>query len=885
MKVAAGAHLGPYDILSLLGAGGFGEVYKARDTRLDRTVAIKILPSADPELKARFEREAKAIAALTHPHICTLYDVGHQDGTDYLVMEYLEGETLDKKIGRGPIKIEEALKIAIEIAEALDTAHRSGIVHRDLKPANVMLTKGGVKLLDFGLAKLRSQSVPVIGVSTAATMTTPPITSQGSILGTLHYMAPEQLEGGEADIRSDIFSFGAVLYEMLGGTKPFDGKSSASVIAAVLHIEPNPVLPDATASNILINALIARCMAKAVDDRWQSVRDISHQLRLALTYPPLITSVEQPPAPSKIWPAAAVVVLIGLSGAMAVGRWGGAGTPAPLVRFTIAPPSPKHEFSTGARLGPSVIVAPDGRSLAFTSRESQNGRNILWVRPIDAVTAKPITGTADAEFPFWSPNSRMIGFFAQDRLLTVDVATGTLQTVCDAPTGRGGTWIDDREILFSSLQGVFRTDLTGQRRVQVLGGLYRFPSMLPDREHFLVSGGQAFGDVLLGALSGAAPKLLVHSGNGAVYAMGYLLYTRQLTLLAQPFNLARLQLEGDPVAVVNDVDNATFTGLPTYSSSANGVLGYGVNSLSAVESRLVWLDRAGNVLRTLADSGSVQGLDLSPDDSTIVMHRHEGSGGDLWMLDVARGTSSRFTFDPSQENAYPVWSRDGKAVAFRSTREGRDGLYLKAADGTAADEKLIDQGDQIIPRSWSANGGTLVFEALSSRTAVDLWMLALAGSRRPSPLLNGAFSERFGKVSPDGHWLAYYSNETGKNEIYIRPFPSGTAKWQVTTEGGVFPTWRRDGNELFYLTDPFRGSLSAVDVQSRGNTIHTGTPHPLFEFLNPRLHTGGPPQLYAITANGQQFIVPRDANRSSASATSPLTSIGVVLNWTAALKK
>jgi Tol biopolymer transport system component len=533
-------------------------------------------------------------------------------------------------------------------------------------------------------------------------------------------------------------------------------------------------------------------------------------------------------------------------------------------------------------MGPAATVAPDGKTIAFTAREAATGRNHLWIRALADVTPHMINGAADAQFPFWSPNGRVLGFFSHDRLFIADMATGTVQSVCDAPSGRGGAWISDREILFAALSGIYRTTVGRQRPALVLSGLYRFPSMLPDGQHFLVSGGSAFGDVFVADLSGSSPKRIVGSGNGAIYSSGFLLYTQQNTLLAQRFNVRRLQLESDPVSVAADVEDAEFTGFPTYSASDTGVLAYGISSAHAVESQLTWLDRAGTTLAALADTGNVQGLDLSPDEKTIVMHRHDGAGGDLWLFDVTRGVSSRFTFDPTQENSYPSWTPDGKRIAFKSTRADHTGIYVKAADGSTPEVKVTDEGEALVPRSWSPDGQVLVYDRTTVQTAVDVWRISPSANAKPVPVLNESFSERFGTVSPDGRWIAYYSNETGKTEVYVRPFPSGAGKWQVSTDGGVFPTWRRDGKELFYLSDPFRGSLVAVDVTVSGSNIRTGPPHPLFQFFNPRVHSGGPPLLYAAAADGQRFLVPRDARTST---TPTLTQIAVMMNWTAALRK
>ena len=854
MSIQPGTRLGPYEIESLIGTGGFGEVYKARDTRLDRTVAVKILPNSTPELRARFEREAKSVAALQHPHICTLHDVGTDGGIDFLVLEYLEGETLAERLARGTPKIEDSLKIAGEIASALDKAHRAGIVHRDLKPANVMLTKGGVKLLDFGLAKLRPLQSTLNGLSMAATLSSPPLTGAASILGTLYYMSPEQLEAKEADARSDIWALGCVLYEMLAGRRPFEGKSQAGVMGAILEREPTPIrelspgVPDGLAH------VVERCLAKEADARWQSAADFAYELQWAARRPNVTPTPVAPSSQRKSRRSWAGGALLGalLAGA---GVWLAVRVTAPadpVTRFTIAPP-PGTEFVEGDRVGVTAVVSPDGRTLAFTARDqARQTQTRLWIRSLDAIDAR----------------------------------RGPAEAICDWTSNRGGVWIDESTIVLASEQGLYRVSPAGGAPTLIIDGAFVHPARLPDAQHILVGQRDSAGnpEVVVASLDGAAPKPLPGSGTGAVYAApGYLLFGRENTLFAQRFDNRRFELVGEPEVITELLAVSTYATNPPVAASANGVLVVASGPTTNLgDNQLTWVDRAGRALGSVGPPANWVGVDLSPDGKTIVAHKHEGAGGDLWMIDATTGATSRFTFDPTSENSYPLWSADGRLVAYRSIRNGKAALYTKSFTSAGAEDKLLDQdvsGGELIPRGWLPDHQLFLYDAADPKTATDVWLLPLAGSRQPVPVVRSPSPERFGQVSADGEWLAYYSNETGSNEIYIRPLKSEAGRRQASTTGGVFPTWRQNSKELFFANAPFSAALMAVEVDVSGPTPKMGVPQRLFSVDFPQRHPGGPPRLYDVTADGERFLLSRPPPSENAST----TSITVVLNWTRAL--
>ena len=775
MALTPGTRLGPYEITAPLGAGGMGEVYRARDTRLDRTVAIKVVSDAvagSPELRDRFQREARAVAALNHSHICSLFDVGHHEGTDFLVMEYLQGETLAARLetARGaPLPQREALEIATQVADALAAAHRAGIVHRDLKPGNIMLVRrpgvsgaGEAKLFDFGLAKVTPAAVAASGLSVAPTGLTP-VTMQGTILGTLQYMAPEQIEGKEADARTDLFAFGCVLYEMLTGRRPFAGSTQASLIASILKEEPAPiaaVVPDAPPA---LEFLVRRCLAKDPDERWTSARDVLLQLRWIAEQQRVVGDRQAPdsrPRRARALTMSAAAFIIG--GALAgSGVWLGIpSSEAPLLRFTIPPPPGTTFQSTGFNaVATRPIVSPDGASIAFVSLGI--GGQTLWVRRLDAVEARELAGTVGAIHPFWSPDGRSLEFFADGKLTRIDVSGGAAQVICDAPLGSGGAWNADDVIVFapSPNTGLFRVSAAGgpPSPVTMLDAAaqessHRWPLFLPDGRRFLYlarTTSRQNDAVHLGALDGSPSRRLVASqSNAAFTAPDTLLFTRGGTLMAQRIDLDRAEVIGEPSSVAQDIVEDAFMNLAAFSASNAGVLAYRTGS--GTLSQLIWFDRSGRRLDAVGDSGADLTVpQLSADGRKVAVV----SQGDVWIRDLVRDTFSRLTFRGGTENnCCPVWSPDGAVVAYRRDTGGGGDIYRRDAAGAGDEEVLLSIDDSNTPTDWTPDGRFVLFQTTSR---VDVWMLPVDGDRKPVPLLRSDANEHQARVSPDGRWIAY----------------------------------------------------------------------------------------------------------------------------------
>ncbi len=875
MSLTSGTHLGPYEVLAPVGAGGMGEVYKARDARLERTVAIKVLPAdvaADPAARERFEREARAIAALNHPHICILHDIGRHEGIDFLVMEYLKGETLAERVARGALPLSQVLEYAIQISDALDKAHRAGIVHRDLKPRNIMLTKAGAKLLDFGLAKLRA---PLAG-SADSVLPTQDLTAQGAIVGTLQYMAPEQLEGKEADSRADLWALGAVLYEMVTARKAFEGKSQASLIAAILEHEPEAMESVQPLSPSLLNRVVKNCLAKDANDRFQSAGDLSRALSWVSE-----EKTDARPAPGRrdrlLW--ALLSLLLGLLTALSV------------LYFQSAPPDPPEErlqVVTPPTTDPiSMAISPDGRQLVFVA--SSEGKSQLWLRPIESVTAHPLRGTEGASSPFWSPDSRSIGFFAEGKLKRIDIAGGQVQTVTNAALARGGTWNGDGVILFSPASSgpIYRVSATGGEPVEMtrldpqhFG--HRFPQFLPDGRHFVfyALGSPETQGVYVASLDTLTARRLLYANTAVVVAPGHLLFVSEGTLVAQRFDLGKRELSGDPFPVTDQValDESLRFGVGAFSASTTGVLAY---RTSAAENRqLMWFDRAGRPLaRTgAAESPSTANPELSPDGRRVAMNRDVSGNPDIWLLETARGVLSRFTVDADVDNC-PVWSPDGSRLVFESHRKGVPGLYQKLASGVGPEEPLLSSSEHPSPTDWSRDGRFILYRTLNPKTRYDLWVLPVspqAGDRKPFAFVNTSFEEREGQFSPDGRWVAYQSNESGRFEVYVQPFPGPGGKWQVSTEGGAQPRWRGDGRELFYIR--LDGKLMAVPVTpaAAGQAFEAGSPVALFEtrIVGGAILAVGPlKHQYAVAPDGQRFLINITTEEA---VTSPIT---LILHW------
>ena len=889
MTLAQGTRLGPYEILASVGAGGMGEVYRARDTRLDRTVAVKVLPSHlsdNPEIRQRFDREARTISSLSHPHICALHDVGHQDGIDYLVMEFLEGETLTDRLSRGALPSEQVLRYGIEIADALDKAHRQGIVHRDLKPGNIMLTKSGVKLVDFGLAKLAAVSPTNSSVSILQTQAGLNLTQEGTILGTFQYMAPEQLEGKEADARSDIFAFGAVLYEMATGQKAFSGKSQASLISSILSAEPPPVSSVAPMTPPALDRVVKTCLAKDPDDRWQTAHDVMLQLKW------IAEGGSQAGLPAPVvarrrgrerlaWiVAAALAVSAGVLGYLELRRPRSA--PA-VVRSNVLAPD-KGSFTFVGQGGGPVAVSPDGQQLAFVASEP-GGKRQLWIRPLESLLARSLPETDGAAYPFWSPDSRSVGFFADGKLKKIEVGGGSPLSICDAPDARGGSWNRDDVILFEPQfrEPIHRVSATGGKPVPVTSfnasrreTTHRWPFFLPDGRRFLFFSGShstsAQSDldaIFVGSLDGGKPKLLVRARSNAAYASGHLLFVRHKTLLAQRFDPKTLSLSGDAAPIAENVQDDPGFFNAVFSVSQQGTLAYQEAGGTIGLSEVAWIDRSGKKIGTLGDPADYYDPRISPDGRRVAVVI--GDPGDIWIYDVARPARTRLTFAPGSDNA-PTWSPDGRRVAFSSQRSGSGDLYVRAASGTGADELLSSSKVVKVANSWFPDGRYLVYTAFPDApgSKADLWLLSVA-DRKASPLVRTEFDEVAGAFSSDGRWLAYASNESGRFEIYVKTFPELGGNWQVSTAGGIEPRWRRDGKELFYLTTD--GKVMAVEVHTDA-AFEVSTPQALF--VTPFKNASG--WRYDVTPDGQRFLVNRPVDEES----SPIT---LVQNWTTLLKR
>jgi serine/threonine protein kinase/WD40 repeat protein len=905
MGLSTGTRLGPYEILSSLGAGGMGEVYRARDTRLERTVAVKVLNSnlsINPELKQRFEREARAISALQHPHVCVLHDIGHQDGTDFLVMEYLEGETLSERLRRGPLPMGQFWKVTIEVVDALDKAHRAGIVHRDLKPGNIMLTKAGAKLLDFGLAKTAGAGLaasagtsPAQSVFSAAmTRSSPasPLTSAGSIVGTVQYMAPEQIEGREADARSDIFSFGLVLYEMITGTRAFEGKTQASVVAAILALEPKPLRLQNPEVPRALERMVQHCLEKDPAERFQNAHDLRLQMQLISEMPPAgVESV----APSKArhswlpWAAAGTLAVAATIFAVAYTRMLDA--PQTSVHSYILPPA-KSEFNLLANWSGGVAISRDGKRIAFVAKKPDSGEEMLWIQSLDSATAQPMTGTENAGFPFWSYDGHYVGFFEDGKLQKIAADGGPPQTICDAKDGRGGVWNQDDVILFTPTpgDGLFRVPAAGGTPtpvtdLQTKAGetSHRWPVFLPDGKHYLfwIQGAKVAedGGIYVGSLDSKERRLLVPTESSGAYAEpGYLLFVRDGTLLAQKFNLDKMQLEGDarPVAAHVGVNTTVFRSI--LAASATGTLVY-LEGGASVGHRLVWYGLDGKPgPSAIPEEAQYRNPVFSPDGKRLAASVVTSNSQDIWIFDLQQQSKSRLTFAQGR-SFHPTWSSDGRWIYYSSFRNGRVSMYRRPSDGTGNEETVLDvRGVRVaIPNSISRDGKYLAYEQIvdseKSPRNYDLYVLPLFGDRTPIPQLLSPFLKAWPEFSPDGKWLAYASEETGRLEIYVMPFPGPGGKYQVSTGGGDNPKWSSNGRQLFFSNDI--GEILAADVRESGAALQLGTPR---EVLKAPM-VGGPEVPFAVSPDGKRLLL-----NQTGTDTMQLP-LALVTNWTAELKK
>ena len=892
MALSPGARLGPYEIVSALGAGGMGQVYQARDTRLDRSVAIKVLAgdiAGDPDRRARFEREARAVAALDHPHICGIYDVGAVDGTHYLVMPHLEGQTLAARLEHGPLPLDHALTIAAEVADALDKAHRQGITHRDIKPANIMLTRTGSKLLDFGLAKLKPKAGPISlsGMTQMATMI--PETAHGTILGTVQYMAPEQVEGREADPRSDVWGLGIVIYEMVTGTRPFHGDTAASVIGSILKDDPPPLSTRQPLVPPVLDHIVTRCLAKDPDERWQSASDVMRELRWtseSQTLTNVAAAVNGGSSRTRRsgWLAAAVLFVVWVATGVALLMNSRAEAPEPNpLRFAVHPPANATFAATGASVpSTQLALSPDGRRLAFVATPA-SGVPTLWIRALDSLTPQMLAGTEDAAFPFWSPDSRSIGFFARGKLKRIEVSDGTPpQIVCDASLNpRGGAWAND-VIVFApnSLGGLSRVPaaggpVTSVTTLQSGESSHRWPSFLPDGRHFLYYA-RATEDrrgIYVASLDSAAANRLLDSPLSAAYAPGgYLVTVRDTVLLAYPFDSKELTITGDPIRLAEPVGGSS-ANLASASFSSTGVLAYG--SSLTTNGQLTWFDRTGRSIGPATPAADYINFELSRDGSRIAISRADTVTGtsDLWLMDFSRSIPTRFTSDPLNDSS-PIWSPDGTRIIFRSDRTGGDFLFEKPTAG-GAPEKLFAATTATYPTDWSPDGQLLLYHAGTAAGGYELLVISSSGERKPTALGPSAGNNIDGRFSPDGRWLAYASDKYGTMEVFVRSFPTSGSEVQISSQGGAEPRWRGDGKELFYLAPDKKLMAAAV---AAGPTFQATVPRALFETRVP--YTVSPfRRNYSVTADGQRFLVNTVVEGASSSP------INIVVNWAAALKK
>ena len=890
MAFAAGTRVGAYEVTSLIGAGGMGEVYRAHDSSLHRDVALKVLPdvfAADPERLARFKREALVLASLNHPNIAAIY--GFAEG-QALVMELVEGPTLADRIAQGPVPLDEALPIARQIADALQSAHDRGIVHRDLKPANIKLRPDGTaKVLDFGLAKAFEGESAASPTSTISpTITSPAATALGVILGTAAYMSPEQARGKTVDRRTDIWAFGCVLYEMLVGRRIFEGDEVSDVLAFILTTEPGwSALPPGTPT--AIRRLLRRCLQKDRGRRLDSAADARIEIDEALTAPS--DAERQVPHLGMLrrlgvaWATASAFAIALL--AVLASSWLGIDATRELqdaqpIRFVVSPPE-GWTWRLGGTTGTTGIapmaISPDGRRLAVEAANSE-GTTQIWIRSLESLDAQPLAGTIGGFAPFWSPDSRFVGFFADGKLKKVDTSGGAPITLCDAPIPQGGSWSQDGVIVFAP------TVNSALQKVSASGGVptsassltegetgHRRPWFLPDGRHFLFSANApAAGQrpVYLAAVDSPDRTELLRADSANVsYSQGHLLYRRGNTLMAHPFDAQRLQLTGEPVPVAEEVQANGAIANALFSVSDTAVLVYSTGNSQL--GQLLWFDRAGKPLGVLGDWGAYHDLELAPDGkrASVTLPDPSRGGRDIWIFETERGLRTRFSFDQANESS-SAWSPDGSELVFSSDRRGHVDLYRKRSNGSGSEEALFEDDRTKWVQSWSPDGGAVLFFTAAA-DGTDLFVLPLTGARKPTALQQTPFSETRGRFSPDGRWIAYQSNESGRAEVYVASLAAAGGKWQISTTGGGFPRWRRDGSEIFYLAADNR--LMAASVNGRGSSFEVGMVTPLFLTRAP---AGG--YQYDVSADGQRFLV----NSVREADSTPVT---VVVNWTAALNK
>jgi serine/threonine protein kinase/Tol biopolymer transport system component len=910
MTLAPGVRLGAYEVVAPLGAGGMGEVYRARDTRLGREVALKVLPGAfalDPERLARFQQEARAAAALNHPNILALYDLGTHDGAPYLVSELLDGETLRERLQSGALPVRKAVECVVQIAHGLAAAHEKGIVHRDLKPENIFVTKDGrVKILDFGLAKLTQAEPALGGVSDLPTAPPkPPDTTPGTVLGTIGYMSPEQVRGLDADHRSDVFALGTILYELLAGKRAFHGTTTIDTMTAILKEDP-PDLPSDLHVTPAITRILDRCLAKSPTARFQSAGDLAFALEAlsshssATDHPPGITprKVRRP----VLMTGAAAVMMGALGFGIAAYLWRTPTESRTYRTFIVSPDGAVIGHPTAAAV---LSLSPDGQRMAYTAYDS-NGRRLLWIQELKTGATKPVLDTDGAGYMFWSPDSRFVAFTDRGFLKKVDIAGGASFTICPAPLGLDGTWGRSDDILFaagiSGTRVIWRVPASGgtpvaATKLDANAGDNRHvaPYFLPDGRHFLylAAGSKANGPndprgLYVASLDASEPpKLLLSGGSNAKYAQGHLFFLRGTTLMVQPFDPDRLELGGTPTAIAEnlDISGSQTRAVAAFSLSDNGLLAY-LTSGSGLSgtARLLRFDRSGKLIDELDGANDYSDITLSPEGTraAVALIGSTQTVRDVWIYDLRRHIRTRFTFG-AQQNLSPIWSPDANRVVFSARSQGSLELHQRVSTGTGGDELLLaDPAADLYPMSWSPDSRFILYVKAplgsppvgvgAGGGGTDLWVLPMNGDRKAFPFLQTQFAENSGQFSPDGRWLAYVSNESGRNEVYVVSFPQPSGKWQVSSAGGTLPRWRRDGKEIFFLAPDNRLMAAEVTTVSR---FEIGTVQALFD-VRPSRAAGT--YLYDVSADGQRFLVasrPRDAT---------LPPVTLVTNWMGLLK-
>ena len=895
MTLAAGTKLGRYDIRSKIGEGGMGEVYLARDIEIGRDVAVKVLPptfSTDQDRLRRFQQEACAAGALNHPNILSIYDVGKNDGSPYVVSELLEGETLRKRMGGTPLGPRRAIDYASQIANGLAAAHEKGIIHRDLKPENIFVTSDGrLKILDFGLAKLTQMD----GHQSQTEVPTRRVdTDPGVVMGTVGYMSPEQLKGRAVDQRSDIFSFGAILYEMLSGRRAFHGESSAETMSAILREDPPELSNTNKTVSPALERIVAHCLEKNPEGRFYSARDVAFALEALsgstssdTTIAATLPAAERPGRVWLPWAIAGAAFLVAAAAfAWTYLRRSQSDEVTEAMRFII--PMPDKAFI----LGPPVI-SPDGRRIVYRLN-TDDGKELLWVRSLGSLDARPLVGTDGALQPFWSPDNRSVAFFANTKLKRIDVSGGAAQTLCDAPSNVSGAWSRDGTIIFSRgvASGLYRVAAAGGTPVQLTQVdasrseiEHTWPYFLPDGRHFiyLVRNAQPENSAIyVGSLDSKETKSLVQVLSSAVYAApGYLLFVRETTLVAQPFDADKLELKGDAFPIAEQASRNPIIGRAMFSVSENGILvmrSGGINN----NAQLTWFDRAGKQVGTITAPGTYAAPALSPDQKTVAVSRSDlvsGSGSDIWLINLERGTQIRLTNDPASDT-YPAWSPAGDRIAFISTRNGQTNVFQKLSNGSAVEEPLVASAELKTNPSFSPDGKFIIYAQLNPKTNVDLYLVSTGSEKKIETFLQTNFIEAQPHVSPNGRWVAYISNETGQFEVYVQTFPvAGGGKVLVSVGGGSQPQWRADGRELYYYA-PNR-KIMAVEVNGDGPTFTVGIARPLFDIrvlgaIDQSFPGNG---YYTPTGNGDRFLVP------SVPDAPERQQINVILNWIGDVKR